>query len=159
MSSASNTTDRIPAGAKGIITLFVMILIFCHSAMPADLSSQESGFVVTYLLRVLPFLDPARYTDLLTFMVRKTAHAMEYTLLGFCLHWYLRDVLKQRFDMGGRQIFLTAWLCGTLYAVSDEIHQYFVPGRSCELRDVCIDAAGVLLGVWILMRIDRNRGE
>ena len=42
------------------------------------------------------------------------------------------------------------WLTGTLYAVTDEIHQYFVPGRSCEFRDICIDSAGVLCGIFCL---------
>jgi len=32
------------------------------------------------------------------------------------------------------------------YAVSDELHQWFVEGRSCELRDVGIDTMGVILG-------------
>ena len=40
-----------------------------------------------------------------------------------------------------------AWLIGTAYAVTDEFHQSFVPGRSCELRDVVIDSCGVLTGV------------
>ena len=38
-------------------------------------------------------------------------------------------------------------------AVLDEVHQAFVPGRSCELRDVCIDSAGVLLGAAFLLLI------
>lgn len=36
------------------------------------------------------------------------------------------------------------------YAVSDEIHQYFVPGRSCELRDVFIDFSGSVLGIILI---------
>ena len=38
-------------------------------------------------------------------------------------------------------------------AVLDEVHQSFVPGRSCEFRDVCIDFAGVLLGAAFLLLI------
>ena len=34
-----------------------------------------------------------------------------------------------------------------LYAVTDEVHQYFVPGRSCELRDVLVDTSGALTGI------------
>lgn len=54
-----------------------------------------------------------------------------------------------------------AWLIplliGFLYAVSDEIHQYFVPGRAMQARDVLIDTAGVLLGIWIARGIMRIR--
>ena len=34
-----------------------------------------------------------------------------------------------------------------LYAATDEIHQYFVPGWACMFTDVCIDSVGALLGV------------
>ena len=40
-----------------------------------------------------------------------------------------------------------AWVVGTLYAASDEIHQLFVPGRSGQLRDVFLDSAGVAAGI------------
>ena len=47
-------------------------------------------------------------------------------------------------------------LIGFLYAVSDEIHQHFVPGRAMQARDVLIDTAGVLLGIWIARGIIRR---
>lgn len=33
-----------------------------------------------------------------------------------------------------------------LYACSDELHQYFVPGRSCRFFDVCVDSTGAFCG-------------
>ena len=61
---------------------------------------------------------------------------------------------------------LAAWLIGTAYAVTDEFHQSFVPGRSCELRDVMIDSCGVLTGVllatlvgWIRRGKEQWQGE
>lgn len=33
------------------------------------------------------------------------------------------------------------------YAISDEVHQLYVPGRSGEVRDVIIDTAGASLGI------------
>ena len=52
---------------------------------------------------------------------------------------------------------LIAWGIGALYAVTDEIHQMFSEGRSCEFRDICIDAGGVLFGVLIIHLIWRAR--
>ena len=52
-------------------------------------------------------------------------------------------------NCSGRWVMLISWLCGTLYAMTDEFHQLFVPGRSGEIRDVCLDSAGVLVGVFI----------
>lgn len=42
-----------------------------------------------------------------------------------------------------------AWLLGTIYAITDEIHQYFVPGRACSTLDIVIDSAGVAVGIVI----------
>ena len=46
-------------------------------------------------------------------------------------------------------------LSGICYAITDEFHQYFVDGRSCEIRDVCIDAAGIITGIIIMILIER----
>ena len=52
---------------------------------------------------------------------------------------------------------LAAWLIATLYGVTDEWHQLYVPGRTSELRDLVNDAAGALAalgaaGAWGIMR-------
>ncbi|MDO5132505.1 MAG: VanZ family protein [Eubacteriales bacterium] len=112
----------------------VMLLIFVHSAMPADLSREESGFVVNMVIKLFPI---PLSTEMLTFAIRKTAHFIEYCILGLCLR-------------RGAKTGICSFLAGAAYAVTDEIHQYFVPGRSCEIRDICIDAAGVLAGVVLM---------
>jgi VanZ family protein len=38
----------------------------------------------------------------------------------------------------------------TVYGVLDEVHQHFVPGRTPDVYDVMSDAAGAMLGVWLL---------
>ena len=54
---------------------------------------------------------------------------------------------------------LIAWAVGAAYAVTDEFHQLFVAGRSCEVRDMCIDAAGVLCGVMVVWLWGKSRGR
>lgn len=50
-----------------------------------------------------------------------------------------------------------------LYACSDEFHQYFVPGRSCKLFDVCVDSTGAFFGAlffWGIFHLwERKRQE
>lgn len=55
------------------------------------------------------------------------------------------------FDM--RNIFkvIMSFFIGVTYAITDEIHQYFTPGRNASIVDVCIDSAGVLTGIFILV--------
>ena len=53
-----------------------------------------------------------------------------------------------------------AWLFGALYAIGDEVHQSMVPGRSMQVSDMCLDAAGVLFGMvlfWIGWNAIRRR--
>jgi VanZ family protein len=40
------------------------------------------------------------------------------------------------------QAAITAFSISLGYAVFDEIHQYFIPGRACEIGDILVDAAG-----------------
>lgn len=42
---------------------------------------------------------------------------------------------------------------GILYALSDELHQHFVPGRMCDFWDFAADTIGILLSLLLLKRI------
>jgi VanZ family protein len=73
-------------------------------------------------------------------VLRKLAHFGEYAVLGFLL---VRAVGREPLAVG----------LGIAYAGSDELHQHFVRGRHAAVRDVAIDAAGVLLGVLLTRRV------
>ncbi len=75
-------------------------------------------------------------------VLRKLAHAAEYAVLGFLL---LRALGRASASF---------WL-GAGYAVTDEIHQAFVPGRHGSPLDVAIDAAGVAIGIALGLRLRR----
>ena len=80
-------------------------------------------------------------------IVRKTAHFTEYALLGAALLLLLRDY-------GRKHPQITAWLIATAYAGTDELHQLAAQaGRSAQLTDVGIDAAGALAGVLLAAMI------
>ena len=75
-------------------------------------------------------------------VLRKFAHAGEFAVLGALL---LRALAAER----------TALALGIAYAVSDEVHQHFVPGRLGSPFDVLIDAVGVAIGVAVCRRLRR----
>lgn len=168
-----------------VLAALMMILIFVHSAMSADISKAESGLFSEFFASIFQL-----ESELASFVVRKSAHFLEYMLLGifFALvakELYLRRVAGAAFKTevdfstsavpdanheappasvfsgkwGSFLIWLFAWAGGILYAVTDEIHQIFVEGRSCELRDLLIDAAGVLLGVVIVMVVQKGKAN
>ncbi len=137
----------------GIVVLW-MGCIFALSAETAAESSNTSG---TLLRSILAFFDEkfvtyseAEQTALVerySFLIRKTAHFCIYAALGFftsnALVWQRKTTGKPKTKV----IPVLSIFIGGLYAVSDEIHQAFVPGRSCEVRDMLIDTTGVILGV------------
>ncbi len=51
-----------------------------------------------------------------------------------------------------RRKFLMA-SAGIGWAVLDEIHQFFIPGRFCSFQDVLADTAGLLLALWLFSRL------
>ena len=147
--------------------LAIMIVIFCFSAQHSDQSNESSNYIVDKLVKVIrdireavgmetTELEAGINIEFLTFLVRKLAHTMEYALLGFWISFYF----YQRAYHWKRR-FLQGLLTGFLYACTDELHQYFVPGRSCEFRDVLIDTNGVFLGTLafflLLYLIQRRR--
>ena len=52
-----------------------------------------------------------------------------------------------------KQKILGSLLFGAFYASTDELHQYFVPGRSARLFDVGLDTLGVLTGIYIFLGV------
>ena len=135
----------------GVITLAIMILIFRFSSQDATHSAAMSDGIAYRIIHMLQKVVPGLSMDMTTFLIRKTAHFSEYTLLGFFMARTVRDILLRHFH------YAIPWCLGTCYAVSHEIHQMFVPGRSCELRDMCIDSAGVFLGVLILLLATKKK--
>jgi hypothetical protein len=79
--------------------------------------------------------------------LRKAAHLVEYAILGALLARALLDSASQWTWL--------AWVAGAAYAVSDEIHQNFVPGRQASILDIVIDAVGVAVGVLAIRATSR----
>jgi VanZ family protein len=147
--------ETVNSGRKGLhfaLTAAVMMFIFIQSALPGHVSGAESNIIVRVITSIVQ-ADP----ETVGFVVRKTAHFTEYMVLGACLLLNVRDCFAH---LQPRQMWGLAWMLGTAYAVTDELHQRFVPERSCEPRDMCIDAAGVALGALIMLVIVmRRRGS
>jgi len=74
------------------------------------------------------------------FLILKSFHLIEYAFLAWLLSF---------------AIFKKKWvvLIAYLYAISDEIHQSFIPGRSSRFQDTLIDLIGVLIGLFIFQKI------
>ena len=134
-----------------ILAMAWMIVIFSFSAKTADESSAESN-AVGMLLGQLVVPDFEEWTDAeqqefaenWDYPIRKAAHMSEYALLGALLVGACIYMVK-KYKLNA----IVAFGISVLYAVSDEVHQHFVPGRACKITDVGFDSAGAIIGVLV----------
>lgn len=91
---------------------------------------------------------PHLHTELGTWdlILRKIAHMIEFGVLALLIARALRGA---RTGMDSPRALLWAAVASAGYAVSDEFHQSFVPGRGASPLDVGIDACGIALSIWI----------
>lgn len=133
-----------------VLVVLWCILVFYLSAEVADDSSETSGSVIKYILKIIfgniDEITLESITNNVQGIVRKIAHFVLYTLGGILIY-----NMVQYFLFSKKQIVILSWLLGNCYAFTDEVHQLFVVGRSGELRDVCIDSLGVIFGICIIL--------
>lgn len=144
-----------------VLAIIWMLVISAFSSRTGDLSAADSGRIGMLVGQIfVPGFEgwsqekQNEFAEKVDYPIRKTAHATEYAILGMLLVGAYTDREKGRIAR-----LLIPWLIGTIYAVTDEIHQLFVPGRSGQISDVCLDSVGVLIGVFILWMIAEIRGN
>jgi VanZ family protein len=129
-----------------LITWLIVIFLFSNQA--ATGSSALSGTVVD---TIKPWLQSIP-ESILTFLTRKSAHIGLYFVLGV-----LTYNVAIEYRLRAKQQVMYSWIFVIAYAMTDEFHQMFVPGRSGEVRDVLIDAVAGLLGIGLYWWVSKRR--
>ncbi|ART78136.1 VanZ family protein [Sutcliffiella horikoshii] len=132
-----------------------MALIFFLSAQHGEQSAGLSGGITEWVNEVVEQVAPdAEFKmDEISFFVRKNAHFFAYMLLAILtLNAVRRSGVRGWLSMG------VAFVISVLYAISDEVHQLFVPGRSGQVSDVLLDSTGALVGIALYAIISRGLG-
>ncbi len=75
-------------------------------------------------------------------------HGLEYAGLGYLLCWWMIETGEKPVTA-----LLRAVVLASVYGISDEFHQYFVPGRCTSVSDWIADTLGSLAGAGILLQI------
>lgn len=130
-----------------VLTLLWMLLIFYLSHQPATASKALSGGLLDWMLTIFP--AGFSHISFLHLLLRKAAHLSAYFILGVLVAqaigktktWSLKTCIY-------------ALLICAVYAMTDEVHQLFIPGRSGEMKDVLIDTIGAAFGIscWTLWK-------
>jgi VanZ family protein len=139
--------------------LLWMLLIFFLSAQSATesdgLSKGLTKIILAFFDRLVPAFGSGTAIDYLLYLdhfVRKLTHFLLYLVLGALA----ARALRKNAIIGWKPLVLAVLICA-LYAMTDEIHQIFVPGRSGQVGDVIIDSMGGLVGVALQQLGSRNR--
>lgn len=139
---------------KTIFTVLIVIwmaFIFFMSSQNSQESSNTSGSTIKVVLSTVPKFNEQpeevqeNVVENLQFITRKSAHFIAYMILGI-----LAILLFLQYEQVNKKPLFAFLLC-VAYAISDEIHQLFVPGRAGQLRDVMIDSSGSLVGIVIVL--------
>ena len=166
MTDTSQSTNKKPHGKTrtaaivfGVLVIVTCTMIFLFSAQNASESSTTSGRVLEFIKKLflpnfdsLPPDEQLRLRDRLTLIVRKGAHFSEYLLLALFSFHLLLSLPRPRNELvcAGCALLFTSF-----FAITDEYHQSFVPGRAMTARDVLIDSLGALTGLLIALIIRR----
>lgn len=135
-----------------IASIMMALIIFMFSNQDGDESKTTSKGFTKEVVDVAPptkNLEEEKKQELVEDMqptIRKMAHFTIYTLFGIFLFNFFRTFTWT----AKKQIALTL-IIGAIYAISDEIHQFFSDGRSPLIKDVIIDSFGVLFGITIVL--------
>lgn len=129
-------------------------MAFIFFASTAQLSASNTSRIIRpMLLWLFPDISEESLT-FVHFIVRKLAHLTEYAILGLLA---ARAFLTSSHRGLRRRWFLSAWLLVIIYALSDELHQRFVPARTGSIYDSLIDITGGLMALSILAAWRRVR--
>ena len=134
-----------------ILIICVIVLcckIFSFSNQNGESSKNTSSRFTVVILKIFNIEKDEIAVQIFDPLVRKVAHFSVYMLLGILLMCTSETFKWQRvykFDFSTMFAFL--------FASGDELHQRFVPGRSGEFADVCLDTMGAMIGVLIVLII------
>ena len=135
-----------------ILLLCTFFVIFGFSSQDGEASGGLSRNITNKILQIsnkynaLGQEEKEQIANKTEKIIRKVAHFSIYTVVGLLLMGLLSTYkIKENWRM------ILSILLGMIYAVSDEIHQSFIPGRTPQITDIYIDTLGVVLGVLLIL--------
>lgn len=136
---------------KIILIVAWMLIVFSFSNQGGTKSSNTSRKVTVTVVQIIsdkPIEENEQLIEKVDKVIRKLAHYTIYTIGGFLIMNYAYTT-----DRSKKEKILYSMAFGAGYAVTDELHQFFVAGRSARIFDIGIDTLGVATGILIYLII------
>ena len=127
-------------------------MVFLFSNQQGNASSVTSNKVTKEIIEIIPStknLEENKKNEIVKKVnpiMRKIAHYSIYLVGGILIIFFISTIVKSE----GRGV-LYSTLIGLIYAITDEIHQMFMDGRTAKITDVFIDTLGVITGILLLL--------
>ena len=148
--------------AKKIISIILVLVwmgfIFSFSNANGESSGSMSRRVIVIITETITNVKDGteemdKIVDRYQLFVRKGAHFFIYFVLAFLVmnSLYIWDVKTKTLVISGV-------IC-ILYAISDELHQYFIAERSGNIIDVMWDSSASLISSYLYYKIVMIRGK
>lgn len=127
------------------VAVFVwMTIIFYLSHQPVIVSNGLSAGLAEVIVQKVESTaaNHVLNVDSVNHIMRKSAHFFMYFVLGL----FVINIIRKCGVAHYRGFGLALLICG-VYALCDEVHQFFIEGRGPQLKDVLIDSAGAFVGI------------
>lgn len=134
-----NRGSKIYKAFSLITVVAIAVTIFALSAQNSVDSAETSGAVIGFFARIFKDEIPQE-------IIRTVAHFCEYAGFGFF-------VCNAFYAFKAKLMPVISILTSFGYAVTDEIHQIFVPGRAFQISDLAVDLGGIVLGTVVFVVI------
>ena len=137
-----------------MLLLCTFFIIFGFSSQNGDESGEISGRITKTILEKLDKYNNIEEEERelilhrAEIIIRKMAHFSIYTVVGLLLMAFLST-----YEIKNKWGFVITIVIGILYAMSDEFHQSFSPGRTPKVTDVYIDTLGIIVGALLVILI------
>lgn len=134
------------------LTVLWMGVIFWFSSKPAlESSSMSNNVIDNTIIKICQIVKSdlndkqiANIRKIVSRPVRKLGHFTVYFILGLLVVSMLKS-----YGIKNKIIIYASIVC-FIYALSDEIHQFFVDGRSCEILDVVLDTFSSMFSIMLI---------
>ena len=141
------------------IILIILILLWMYIVFGFSGQNGEESSGISFKISMLLTKNNEELARTIEPYVRKIAHFSEYAVGGILI--FLLLMTFQKISPKIRNIL--SIVITIMYAITDEIHQLFIPGREGKIIDVYIDTLGIITGILfvnlILKIINNCRGR
>lgn len=121
--------------------------------MKKDLKFHIAFILFCALIFIESSFPSDSYPDLDFEFSDKLIHIGIYFVLAFLA--YLSFIHQDKYTLLNKKAYLFTVIFTVIYGASDELHQFFVPGRSCDVFDWIADVIGAILAVLAIILLKK----